>query len=199
MPDTPSITIIKSFSYRGVPEEFSNTYHFSGTMPADRAAWLTLGNAIWSAEASATHNGVTYVRMYGYEAGTEHSIVQIDSTEPGWSGTNANLALSSSVAAPGDTAATIRWFTGQLNSRGKKIYCRKYMHGVRSDTSSSDKLYSGAQTAYATFAGKMIDGTLPGGVKYCGPQGAVLSAPVVNQWLTTRTLKRRGKRPLASG
>src|SRR6266576_2358533 len=38
----PSLTIVKRFNYRGdVDEEFSNTYHFSGTTPADAAAWKT--------------------------------------------------------------------------------------------------------------------------------------------------------------
>jgi hypothetical protein len=101
---------------------------------------------------------------------------------------------------PGDVAATIRWYTGELSSRGKKVYCRKYMHDVWQDTASYDDLISQQRTLFLTFANKMIDGTLPGGVKYCGPQGAVLSAPQVNQYLTTRTLKRRGKRPpLAAG
>jgi hypothetical protein len=66
---------------------------------------------------------------------------------------------------------------------------------VISSATDADKVDTTWITAANTFGAKMIDGTLPGGAKYCGPQGAVLSAPEASQWLTTRTLKRRGKRP----
>ena len=200
MPDMPSITIIKRFSYRGNPEEYSNTYHFSGTTPATRAAWKALADAIIAAEKLCYMNTTSFVGAYGYEAGNENSVAQIDydvaPDAPAVAGTSPGFGQ----VAPGDVAGTIRWFTGEYSSRGKKVYCRKYMHGVWIDTAAPDEMISAQRTLFATFAAKMIDGTLPGGAKYAGPQGAVLSAPQVNQYLTTRTLKRRGKRPpLAAG
>lgn len=199
MPDTPSITIIKRFTYRDQPEEFSNTYHFSGTTPVDRAAWKVLADAIITAERAATLSNVSFVGAYGYEAGTEHSVAQLDydiaPDAPALAGT---LAVTDNRCS-GDVAATIRWYTGAYSSRGKKIYCRKYMHGVMASTADQDELATPQRTAYQTFAAKLIDGTLPGGFKYCGPQGAVLSAPLVATYLTTRTLKRRGKRPPLAG
>ena len=200
MPDTASITIVKSFDYRGAREEFSNTYHFEGTTPANDAAWKTLADAIITAEKPTVDNSVQFVRAYGYVAGNENSVAQIDYTVPPNTvaiGTGAFGGTGNEM--PGDVAATIRWYTGALSSRGKKIYCRKYMHNVYSGT-DQDHLNAAQRTALGVFAAKLIDGTLPGSFKYCGPQGADLSTPEVSQWLTTRTLKRRGKRPpLAAG
>lgn len=196
MPDTPSIVIVKEFTYRGAAEEFSNKYHFSGTTPANAAAWKTLADAIIAAEKLAVQPTMRFVRAYGYEAGTEHSVAQIDYTVAPNTVVVGTQPFPSGIGVPGDIALTIRWETGVLNSRGKKIYCRKYMHGALSEGTPFDKVYTGQATAYLTYANKLIDGTLPGSFKYCGPQGAVLSTPSVGNWLTTRTLKRRGKRPL---
>lgn len=194
MPDTASITIVKDFMYRGAFEEYSNKYHFEGTVPGTLTEWKALADAIIAAERPTTSNN-RFVRAYGYVAGSENSVAQIDYKLAPNTVLTGTLALGSGVSTPGDVAGTIRWYTGQSNSRGKKIYCRKYMHGVLSSASSGDTMYAAQQTALATFAAKLIDGTLPGGFKYCGPQGADLSAPEVSPWLTTRTLKRRGKRP----
>lgn len=199
MPDTPSITIVKRFQYRGQDEEFSNTYHFSGTTPADAAAWKTLADGIIAIEKLTQNSQTKFVRAYGYVAGTEHSVAQIDYTVPPNTLLSGTGTFTGGSLAPGDAAVNIRWLTPDLNSRGKHIYCRKYMHNVYVETAVPDLVLDSQKTAFQTFAGKMIDGTLPGGVKYCGPQGAVLSSPRVDQYITTRTLKRRGKRPLASG
>jgi hypothetical protein len=198
VPDTPSITIIKEFSYRGDPEEYSNTYHFEGTTPTDTAAWKALADAIIAAERSCYDSTVTWVRAYGYVAGNENSVAQIDyevapnvvlaGTGTGWGGNKL----------PGDAAATTRWYTGQNSSRGKKVYCRKYWHPVHAHGTDPDQIIAGQRTALQTFAAKLIDGSLPGSFKYCGPQGADLQAPETSQWVTTRTLKRRGKRPPTS-
>lgn len=194
MPDTPSITIIKSFSYRNVPEEFSNTYHFTGTQPANATAWKALADAIIAAEKLTVPSRVTFVRAYGYEAGVEHSVWGIDYTQPPNSVTPGTAVFTGNISS-GDVAATIRWNTQEKNSRGKWIYCRKYMHGVVADATKYDELVSPQRVALGTYAAKLIDGTLPGGFRYSGPQGAVLTDPLVNPYVTTRTLKRRGKRP----
>jgi len=199
VPDTPSIVLVKRFSYRGQNEEFSNKYHFSGTTPVDAAAWKTLADAIIAQEITTVPNTVSWVRAYGYAAGNENSVAQIDYTVAPNTPAVGTLAVGTGVTTPGDIAATIRWYTGQTNSRGKKIYCRKYMHAALHLNTDADIIYPAQKTAMQTYAAKLIDGTLPGSFKYCGPQGAVLSLPVVDQYLTTRTLKRRGKRPPLAG
>jgi len=196
VPDTDSIVIIKSFEYRGKDEEFSNRYHFENHHPVGHDAWYALAESIWLHEKVAFPPLVSWVRSYGYNAGTEHSIWSWDNGPPA-TAPKGTLGLSTAMLpTPGDTAATVRWDTGELNSRGKRIYCRKYMHGVYASNNDADSLATEQAQALTAYATAMIDGSLSGGARYCGPQGANLSAPRVDPFLTTRTLKRRGKRPL---
>lgn len=195
MPDTPSITILKRCTYKSVLEEFGNTYHFSGTQPADLAAWKTLADAIIAAERPTMPADVEFVQAYGYNAGNDNSVAQIDYR------VSPNVVLSGTGGFTGggrnnlEVAATVRWPTPGFTSRGKRIYLRKYYHAVYTSVfPDMDKLLASQKATFATFAAKLIDGTLPGGFKYCGPQGAVASAPQVNDYTTTRELKRRGKR-----
>lgn len=194
MPDTPSITIIKEFTYRGKPEKFSNKYHFKGTTPSGDAAWKALADAIITAEKGTVTAGVRFVGAYGYEAGNEHSVAQIDYTVPPNTVQVGTLGgLSSWAGQAPDTAVWIRAKTPDRNANGKWIYVRKYMHGVYA---GPDGVVADPQrAALLTFANKLLDGTLPGSFKWCGPQGAEASAPLVGTYATTRTLKRRGKRP----
>lgn len=195
MPDTPSITLVKKFTYRGNREEWSNTYHFSGTTPANAAAWKTLADAIIAEEKLCFTGEVSWVRAYGYEAGNENSVAQIDYEMAPLTPVVGSATGISDRLVGGDVAATTRWWTGAVSSRGKKVYCRKYWHSVYGDNVDRDKLTSAQRTKFNTLGAKLIDGTLPGSFKYCGPQGAVLGPPETSEWLTTRTLKRRGRRP----
>lgn len=196
VPDQPSITIVKRFTYRGALEEFSNTYHFSGTTPATAAAWKTLADAMIAAEAPTVPADVGFVNAYGYEAGNDHSVAQIDYRIAPNTVVTGSFSLGAASLAPGDVAATTRWPTPDLTSRGKRIYLRKFWHCVAvAGPAASDNLLGTQRTALNTFAAKLIDGTLPGSFKYCGPQGAVAGVGVTSVYLTTRTLKRRGKRP----
>ena len=196
MPDTPSITIVKRFPYRGdTMEEYSNKYHFSGDTPGDDAGWKTLADAIIAAERPMLPAEVTFVRAYGHEAGNEFAVAAIDYTAPPLTPVAGTFSAPGTAKAPGDAAFWVRWRTPAKNSRGKWIYLRKYFHGIRLGTTDGDLLAAQQKTAAETYGAKMVDGSLPGGVKVCGPQGAVAGPVAVSTYVTTRTLKRRGKRP----
>lgn len=198
MPDTPSIVIVKSFVYRGQPEEWSNKYHFTGVTPDDAAEWLTLIDGWANAERGCYTAGTKVVRAYGYEAGSNHANFVHDYTNGGVApGSPGTFAPGTGNAAPGDAAATVRWSTGDYNRRGKLIYCRKYFHDVWMPAGGHDTLHPDQAAAIASFAGVVTSGFFPGGARYCGPQGADLDNHTVDPFITTRTLKRRGKRPLA--
>jgi len=194
----PSITIVKRFTYRGNPEEFSNTYHFSGTVPADYAAWKALADAIITQEKAVVPADVSFVQAYGYVAGNELSVAQIDYTIPPNTVVVGVFTGSAGQKGSGDQAATTRWASSTFTSRGKRIYARKYWHPPYLEPANPDQLRSGYVTVLQAFAAKLIDGTLPGSFKYCLPQGAALAAPETSPYVTTRTLKRRGKRPPTS-
>src|SRR5215210_383346 len=172
MPDMPSLTLIKSFDYRGQPEEWSNTYHFSGTTPADFAAWKTLADAVFAEEKKVWSNQTVGVRAYGYEAGNDNAVAVIPYDGITYPSIGGTYAATAADAAPGDCAATVRWWTGAVSSRGKRVYCRKYFHDVYTAGVSNDLVAATQQAVMATLAAKLIDGTLPGSFRYCGPQGA---------------------------
>ena len=191
MPDTPSITINKLMDYRGLKEVTSNTYHFSGTTPANDAAWQALALAIFNAEKPLMSSAVAYVGYLGYEAGNEYAVSIQNYLEDGTSPVPATGSWSATTI-PGDAAGWVRWTTPNRTSGGKRIYLRKYFHEAQF---ADDEMSASWRTAALVYGNKMIDGTLPGGAKICGPQGAVASTPYAAPFLTTRTLKRRGKRP----
>lgn len=191
MPDTPSIVINKVFTYRGAPEEWSNKYHFSGTMPANLADAKALAIAIWNAERTFLCNDVKFNGFLLYAAGdkTANFIMGPDDL------TTAEKTAGSSTnqSGPGDMAVWVRWATPDRNEKGRPIFLRKYFHGVAGTT--GDTVYVVSRTAMIAYAAKMTDGTLPGSVRVCGPQGAVAGLAKVPTYTTTRTLKRRGADP----
>lgn len=194
MPDTPSITIIKSFTYRGKAEEWSNKYHFTGTTPSSDATWKTLADAIIAVEKACYRPETTVVRAYGYEAGNEHAVAIIDYSAAPLTPVPGTLNQTTGFnLAPGDTAMWLRGRTPTRNSNGKWIYVRKYFHGVFTNTAGA--VDPAQRAAMMALGAKLEDGTLPGSAKWSGPQGALAGPLGTSEFATTRTLKRRGKRP----
>ena len=191
MPDTPSIVIEKLFTYRGQPEEWSNRYHFLGSTPSSLAEWKALALAIWAQERTFCNTSTRFNGFLGYNAGdnTANAIMGPDDLT---TAEKSQGALSGNNV-PGDSAVWVRWATGERGSKGRPIYLRKYFHGV--GTTGTDEIVGTARTAMLAYATKMTDASLPGGFKICGPQGAPGGTPKVPTYITTRTLKRRGKDP----
>lgn len=194
MPDTPSITIVKSFAWKGVYEEWSNKYHFSGTTPADLAAWTALAIALADQEKLALANTVSIRRAFGYEAGNENAVAVVDfATVSGGVRVGSQVPAGSGVIAPGDVAVQVRWKTAEMTTNNKPIYLRKYFHGAYM-AGSGDTIANPQLTALGVLAAKLYDGTLPGSFRVCGPQGAAAVSHSVPTFAVTRQLRRRGKR-----
>lgn len=191
MPDTPSVTVNKMFQYRGKSEVWSNKYHFSGTTPADAAAWKTLADAIWAQEKTFLGAGVSYVGFLGHEAGNEFAVANRDFVAEGATLDQGLLGTQQSTL-PGDVAVWVRWKTNERTSRGKWIYLRKTFHGV---PVTGDTIPTSTKTPMLAYGAKMKDGTLPGGAKICGPQGAEAGLHSISPFASFRQLKRTGKRP----
>lgn len=194
----PGVTVIKKFLYRDdADEEFSNTYHFVGSPPSDSAGWTSLINALVSLEYLVLYSDVSYVRAYGYDNTDNDASFIYD--DLGGTGPHATGAISPTSVpfAPGDAAAWVRWKTSRTNSKGKPIYLRKYFHhiGVAGGTDGYDKVGSAQHGALVTFASAVetTSGSWPG---LAGPAGAeTFLSNAVSTYITTRTLKRRGRRP----
>lgn len=186
------VILVKQNPYRGKPEEWSNGYYLSGPAPSTPAAWDALLNACKDAERPANSSATSYVHAYGYldpEGHADRGLL--------WDG---NLAanqgsmpsLSGATTMAGDQAACIRFRVGQ-NVKGRPRYLFKYIHFLTDtpgDALNPDRI-SRLQAAFEKFR----DGTLSGTYKLGAPDGTLAGSPEVIPWKTTRTLKRRGKRP----
>jgi hypothetical protein len=194
------LTTIKRFSYRGDPtEEWSNTYHFRDPPPATSAAWKTFADAFIAVERSIWQPSTHLVRAYGYADDSDKPIsvwshdYLLEGTQVPGTGTFPAPHMA------GDQAALMWWRLDHKNSHGKWVYLRKYMHGGSLAGDPADNL----ETTYAAALNQLADGLgqsvswTHGGIRARTGDWPIL-AHGVSPFVTTRTLKRRGKRPLAS-
>lgn len=191
------LTMVKRFTYRAdTLEEFGHTYHFRNTPPPDAASWNQLSLDVWAAEQLIYPPTVHWVRAYGYDSDDPKAphVWTVDKTVPGPPPAGTSAAPGQKMA--GDQAAMVWWKTARLNARGKPIYLRKYIHSGGVDVNNPDLLSGG----YITLLGAYIANASPGvGGVYGGLRSRshdeTIVARGVSQYTTTRTLKRRGKRP----
>lgn|SRR5262245_33841114 len=197
---TTVITIVKDFTYRDTAgEEWSNTYMLTGATPADSTAWRALFDEIVASEKSCYESTCRVTRGYGYDKVPEkgdHAIWSVD-LRPSSTTVAGTLATTGANRMSGDQAGWLRWSLNRFNSKGKRIYLRKYFHGGNLNTASADTLGTNTKANYGFHGVKMMDGTLTAGRKICDPLGNVPIANVAATYVTTRTLKRRSKRPPA--
>jgi hypothetical protein len=192
------IHIVQSFDFRGKAEEFSNRYSFEDTAPFTNAEWLALADGLIAGLRLCLPLTTTFVRAYGYAPNAPFAefVHDYGTTSPpagSW------VPTAGSSRCQGDSAAFLRLSSDLFTTRGKRIYKRCYYHDVYDNgTAGFDRLDAAQQSQFTQFAGNLIDGTIHPRFRCCLPRGAVqggtLHSPHVDQWLTTRTLKRRGKR-----
>lgn len=198
---TTVLTIIKRFTYRGNnTEEWSNTYALSGATPTDSAAWRTLFDALVAEEKKLYHSTSQVVGGYGYDkipAKGDHAIYAIDLTVAPNSPVNGTLPDAGNPSFSGDQAAWVRWGLDRFSSTGKRVYLRKYFHDGDRGTASPDVIATAYKTALNAFGTKMLDGSFAGGRHITDKNSATPIGSGASSYVTTRTLKRRGKRPPA--
>jgi len=201
------LTIVKRFDYRGDPtEEWSNTYWFTGTPPADATAWRALLDAVVLSEKKCYPSSVGVQRAYGYNDDTGHKPDDTGDVAPAVYGVDLSIApetvvlgtlvTSTGTKMPGDTAVWARWKTSRRTvPGGKAIYLRKFYHPAYCQTGTPDTIMAVQKTNLLAHATAMQDGTLPGSRKIttCG-QTDVITAVGASTYTTVRTLKRRAKR-----
>jgi len=186
---------VKRFLYRGVTEEWSNRYHFGGSAPSDPTAWRTFADGLIAAEREILRGDTYITRVLCYEDTDDDSVYTYDLASFGGEVLGSDPASIGSDYMPGDVATTIRWDTGRRSSTGKPIYLRKYFHNAGQATGTTDNVDAGTLAAMNTFAADVVTG-LTGGFVIAGPDGSSPSeAGVASPYTTTRTLKRRGRRP----
>lgn len=198
MADVVGITLVKQFEYRGdTTEEYSNTYHLTGAIPADDAAWKTLADALIAQEKTC-YRSATVIRAYGYssDSDTATAVWSYDYLAHAASVAGTLAYTAGMILCPGDSACWVRWKTSRLNSRGKPIYLRKYFHPAFNTLALPDTVYTDQESALTAFGTKLWDGSFLDARTLRSQHSAeTILSSLGGPWITTRTLKRRGKRP----
>lgn len=190
----PGITVIKSFAYRGAAEEWSNQYHISDT-PVDAAAWRDVVDDLIALEQPVVSNHVTFLRAYCYEDTDNSSVYTYELAD--FAGTVlGTLSAGALYPTSGDDAGWVRWDTGRTSSTGKKVYLRKYFHDVWNESAATRDYVATAQKGAFQDLGDALLADFSGTIHMVGPDGNQPPGPAgASTYITTRTLKRRGRRP----
>jgi hypothetical protein len=196
------IIVTKSFDYRGVPEEWSNKYWFTQTAPFTSAQFRAVFDNIASHEKTLFSSATTIVGGRGYNDNDEHahSVWEVDLTLAPDTPIPGTLAPGAAERQAGDSAVFVWWKTSRKNTRGKPIYLRKYFHDVYNEAGPPhDGVADLQKLAMQAFAeGFYTQNFLGFGLAAQGHPDEQLVAYGAHPWITTRTLKRRGKRPKAA-
>jgi hypothetical protein len=193
------LTVVKRFPYRGdTQEEWSNTYHFRQAPPATSADWKSFADAFINEEKPLYHPHCHVTRAYGYDT-DDAKPVSVWGYDYGLAGEEVpGTGGGGDTNFAGDQAAMLWWKLDHKNSRGKYVYLRKYMHDGEVLAGASDDLAVATKAAYELFVANLWSNPTPagGGIRARTGTWPVIAAGV-SPYVTTRTLRRRGKRPLA--
>lgn len=182
MAATPSLKVLKSFTYKGSTRVWSNRYHFNGGTPADGTHWTTFSDAVVTAEKAVLPSSCTIVGTVGYAAGSD---VPVFSKVYSTAGT---LSTGTDVACPGDVAALVRYSTAARTPKNHPVYLFNYYHDVYRSTASADTLGTAQKTALQTYASAWISGFSDGTntLVRAGPNGASATGSTVPVYVTHR-------------
>lgn len=181
MAPTPSVKILKTFSYKGQTKTWTNRYHFNGGTPADPTHWHTLMDNIVAAEKLCLRDNVTIVGAIGYNAGSDLPIASKTYSQVG------SIALvGTQIDMTGDTAYLMKWSTTARTSKNHPIYLFSYFHGVKRDPSQGpNEVQTTHVSAFNTYCSAWVSGFSDGTITAvrAGPNGAtgaaiLLSSPV---------------------
>jgi hypothetical protein len=185
MATVPSVSIVKTFFFKGGTRAYSNRYHFTGGTPADATHWHTLFDNIVDDEKAALSGTTTITEAIGYAAGSD---VPVATKTYAITGTYS--AGGTDTNCPGEVAALVRYSTAARTTKNHPIYCFNYYHHVfvHGGGVVQDELAAGQKTALETYAGQWLTGITDGTItaKRSTPNGATVTGHNVEEYVTHR-------------
>lgn len=181
-----SIKIVKTIPWRGGTQEWSNRYHFDGTVPADSTHWTALADAIVTAEKAIYKSFIHLVRAVGYGGGSEVPVFSKD-----YASTVGTATFSDDVQAS-EVVALCRWATAKRSSKNHPVYLYNYWHGVLCHSATTiDTLMPDQKTAMETYSTAWLTGFSDGSITRhrAGPDGTLATARNVEQYVTHRDFR----------
>lgn len=199
MATATGLILTKRFTYRtSADEEWSNRYWFTGPPPDTDQHWRDLANDVAELEVECYAPSSVVVSAMGYDSNDPdaHAVWKVDYALEG-STLAGRLIIADGHPFAGDQAGLVQWKCGRLSAKGKPIFLRKFFHDGGIATTARDSVDSATYTAYSNFATAMVDGSVLGArVIRSHTQDEQIVFVGAYPYVTTRTLKRRGKRPL---